>query len=142
MTSSETAQVVQALYATISGKAGELRDWALHDSLFAPGAHSYVLHAAADGSREAEVLTQAQYRTTRQPFFDSNDFYEVEVGHHSYVRGNSALVFSEYESRSTPDGPAFDRGINTIMLLRLRGDWNIASISWEAGPIARALRAV
>ena len=140
MTDTEISRVIQALYSTISGKAGAPRDWQLHDTLFAPGAHSYVLHARADGTREAESLTNEQYRSTRQSYFDGNDFYEVEVGHAALVRGNTALVFSDYESRRTPDGPAFDSGVNAIMLIRLDGEWRITSIAWEAGPIATELR--
>lgn len=140
MNHDDTSSLARTLYATISGKAGEPRNWTLHDTLFAPGACSYVLHATGDGRREAEVLTQSEYRATRQPYFDRNDFYEVEVGHDAHVRGNTALVFSEYESRRTPDGPAFDHGVNAIMMVRLDGVWRITSISWEAGPIAARLR--
>jgi len=140
MTHDETSSIAQALYAAISGPAGAPRNWAMHDSLFAPGACSWVLHRKADGTFEPEVLTNAQYRATRQPYFDANDFYEVEVAHHAEVRGNAAVAFSDYESRRTPDGPAFDRGTNTIMMIRIGGAWRITSISWEAGPIARSLR--
>jgi hypothetical protein len=140
MSNSDTARIVQALYSTISGKAGEPRNWELSDTLFAQDACSYVLHATTDGDRDAEVLTQAQYRATRQPYFDANDFYEVEVAHEAHVRGNTALVFSDYESRRTPDGPAFDRGVNAIMMIRLNGEWRITSIAWEAGPIATSLK--
>ena len=135
----DTRALTKALYGAISGPAGAPRQWDLQNSLFAPGACSYVLHTTADGGREAEVLTTEQYRDTRQPYFEKNDFYEVEIRHHAEVRGNSAVVFSDYESRRTPDGPAFDRGTNTIMLVRLDGEWRITSISWEAGPIATAL---
>lgn len=135
----DTRELTRALYSAISGPAGAPRKWELQDSLFAPGARSYVLHTTADGGREAEVLTTEQYRATRQPYFATNDFYEVEVGHHAEVRANAAVVFSDYESRRTPDGPAFDRGTNTIMLVRIDGEWRITSISWEAGPIATAL---
>ena len=135
----DTRALTRALYGAISGPAGAPRNWQLQDSLFAPGACSYVLHTTAEGDREAEVLTVREYRLTRQPYFDANDFYEVEVGHHAQVRGNAAVVFSDYESRRSPDGPAFDRGTNTIMLIRLGGEWRITSISWEAGPIATAL---
>ena len=135
----DTRAITRLLYSAISGPAGAPRQWELQDLLFAPDARSYVLHTTADGGREAEVLTTEQYRATRQPYFDSNDFYEVEVGHHAEVRGNAAVVFSDYESRRTPDGPAFDRGTNTMMMIRLDGEWRITSISWEAGPIATAL---
>ena len=131
--------LTRSLYAAISGPAGAPRNWAVQDAHFAPGACSYVLHRRTDGTFEAEVLTQEQYRATRQPYFDTNDFYEVEVGHHAEVRGNAAIIFSDYESRRTPDGPAFDRGTNTLMLVRLGGEWRITSISWEAGPIATEL---
>ena len=131
--------LTRSLYAAISGPAGAPRNWPVQDAHFAPGACSYVLHRKADGTFEAEVLTPAQYRATRQPYFDTNDFYEVEVAHHAEVRGNTAIIFSDYESRRTPDGPAFDRGTNTLMLIRLGGEWRITSISWEAGPIATEL---
>jgi hypothetical protein len=140
MSSNETKEVTRLLYSCISGVAGAPRNWELQDSLFAPGAHSYVLHRTADGNREAEVLSVAEYRRTRQPYFDSNDFYEVEVAHRATIRGDIAHVFSEYESRRTPDGPAFDRGVNGIMLVRIGGKWRVTSISWEAGPIATSLR--
>jgi hypothetical protein len=139
VTQAETGPVVQSLYACISGNAGAPRDWELHDTLFAPGAHSYVLHPLADGDYEAEVLTQSEYRATRQPYFETNDFFEVEVDHRAEIRGDTALVFSEYESRRSPDGPAFDRGVNTIMMIRLHGEWKITGIAWKAGPIATAL---
>jgi hypothetical protein len=136
----ETSQVAAVLYASISGAAGAPRNWELHDSLFAPGGCSYVLHRVPDGNREAEVLTPAQYRASRQPYFDSNDFHEVEVAHHVTIRGDIAQAFSEYESRRTPDGPAFDRGVNAIMFVRINGQWRVTSIAWEAGPIATSLK--
>lgn len=139
MSSQETSQVAAALYACISGVAGAPRDWKRHDSLFAPGGCSYVLHRMPDGTRQAEVLTPAQYRASRQPYFDANDFYEVETAHHVTVRGDIAQAFSEYESRRTPDGPAFDRGVNAIMFVRIGGQWRVTSIAWEAGPIATSL---
>lgn len=139
MSSHETSKVAAALYACISGPAGAPRNWQLHDSLFAPGGCSYVLHANPDGTRQAEVLTPAQYRASRQSYFDANDFYEVETSHHVTIRGDIAHAFSDYESRRTPDGPAFDRGVNGIMFVRLAGEWRITSIAWEAGPIATAI---
>jgi len=135
----ETSDVAAALYACISGVAGAPRNWELHDSLFAPGGCSYVLHRGADGRRHAEVLTPAQYRASRQPYFDTNDFYEVEIAHQAEIRGDIAHAFSEYESRRTPDGPAFDRGVNGIMFVRIGGQWRVTSIAWEAGAIATSL---
>ena len=140
MTSDDTSSITKALYSAISGVAGAPRDWALHDSLFAAGACSYVLHRNADGTCEAEVLTQEQYRTTRQPHFDANDFFEVETAHQATVSGDFALVLSEYDSRHSPDGPAFDSGVNALMMVKLGGHWRITSISWHAGSIATTLR--
>lgn len=141
MSATETSEVARALYDCISGVAGAPRNWELHDSLFAPGGHSYVLHRGPDGHKQAEVLTAAEYRATRQPYFDANDFYEVEIAHQATIRGDIAHAFSEYESRRTPDGPAFDRGVNGIMFVRIGGQWRVTSIAWEAGPIATSLRA-
>ena len=135
----DTASVTRALYSAISGPAGAPRNWALQDSLFAPGACSYVLHLDDHGTRQAEVLTQEQYRSTRQSHFDANDFYEIETAHHADVREDIALVYSEYDSRHTPDGPPFDKGVNALMMIRLGGEWRITSIAWYAGKIATSL---
>lgn len=139
MNSDDTSQVTKALYSAISGPAGAPRNWPLHDSLFALGACSYVLHRDDNDTRRAEVLTQEQYRTTRQKYFDEYDFYEVETAHAAVVRGDMALVYSEYDSRRTPDGPAFETGVNALMMVRLGGEWRITSIAWYAGSAAALL---
>ena len=140
MNSDDTSRVTKALYSAISGPAGAPRNWPLHDSLFAPGACSYVLHRDQNGTRQAEILTQEQYRTTRRKYFEEYNFYEVETAHSAVVRGDMALAYSEYDSRRTPDGPPFETGVNALMMVRLGGEWRITSIAWYAGSAAALLR--
>lgn len=136
----DTRAVTAALYDAISGPAGRPRNWGQQERLFAPGARSYVLHREPDGTCSAEVLTLEQYRATRSPFFETNDFYEVEVGHEVVISGEFAHVMSAYESRRTPNGPAFESGVNAIMLARIGNEWRVTSIGWVGGGIAASLR--
>lgn len=62
----------------------------------------------------------------------SKGFHESEVGRVTEIYGRIAQVFSAYESRFTPDDPApFNRGINSIQLIRDEGRWWVTSIIWD-----------
>lgn len=59
-------------------------------------------------------------------------FFEREVARRTDCFGNICQVFSTYESRRSPsDSAPFQRGINSIQLLRDGSRWWIASIVWD-----------
>ena len=124
-------QVLQGAYAAISGPAGP-RDWAHHDTWFAPDARSIVIHRG-DGPDRLEFLTQAQYQQSRGPFFEKHGFWEIEARCDIIVDGDLAVAMSQYESFWDPAKPPFERGTNSVQLVRLQGQWKIASIMWTAG---------
>ena len=62
----------------------------------------------------------------------SSVFYEkqVKVGTETY--GHEAHLWSTYETRSTPDGKADVRGINSIQAVFDGKSWKVISILWQA----------
>ena len=128
------------LYESISGAAGAPRDWARNDAMYAPGALLVIAHPGADGVATLETLTAEQFRATRDPLFQSADFFEVEVGREVSVRGNIAHVFSAYEARRTADGPAFASGHNSLELVYSDGRWWVVMCLWEGHATSAQLR--
>jgi len=60
-------------------------------------------------------------------------FFEREAARRTDCFGNVCHVFSTYESRHAPsDAAPFQRGINSIQLLRDGNRWWIASVVWDA----------
>jgi hypothetical protein len=125
-------RTVRGLYETISGPAGAPRDWDRMEELYAPGARISILHRLETGGAALEQLTVGEYRRSRVPYFAKHAFYEIEVDRETSIRGNLAHVFSAYEGRRTPGGPAIVSGVNTIQLILAEGEWRVLSILWEA----------
>jgi hypothetical protein len=122
--------VIHAIYEAISGPAGE-RDWSSHERHFAPGARSFVLHRSEAGD-ELRSYTQAEYIESRTPFFRKHSFWEIETRSDIQVDGPLAIARSYYDSFWDRSAPPFESGLNTIQLVKLKGEWKIASIMWEA----------
>jgi len=121
--------IIFALYDVISGPAGE-RDWARDRNLFMPHARLIRTRKNPDGSSYCKVMTIDEYVTDAAPIL-TQDFYEVEIARTLEQFGNIAQAFSTYESRHTPLGPAFARGINSIQLLHDGKRWWVTAIAWD-----------
>ena len=126
----EIRALIHAIYAAISGPAGE-RDWASHSKHFAPEARSYVLHRDKSGDK-LKAYTQDEYARSRGPFFRTHSFWEIETRSEIRVDGPLATALSYYDSFWDRSQPPFESGLNTIQLVKLDGQWKIASIMWEA----------
>ena len=60
-------------------------------------------------------------------------FFEREIARRTDCFGDVCQVFSTYESRhAQSDAAPFQRGINSIQLLRDGNRWWIASVVWDA----------
>ena len=60
-------------------------------------------------------------------------FFEREIARRQDCFGNVCQVFSTYESRhAASDAKPFERGINSIQLVRDGKRWWIASVAWDA----------
>jgi hypothetical protein len=59
-------------------------------------------------------------------------FFEREIARRTDCFGNVCQIFSTYETRHTlSDEKPFDRGINSIQLVRDGKRWWIASVAWD-----------
>ena len=63
--------------------------------------------------------------------FREHAFYESEVGRRVESFGHIAHVFSRYESRRTPEGEPFARGVNSIQLFTDGVRWSVISMMWD-----------
>ena len=83
-----------------------------------------------DGFAERYQKAIAARKEKGQP---ASGFFEREIGRRTDCFGNVCQVFSAYESRRSPsDARPFERGINSIQLLRDGKRWWIASVIWDA----------
>ncbi len=123
--------IVGAAYASLSGPAGEKRDWERFRSLFAPEARLILALARPGEKPAARFLDVEAYIRRVEPLFAGEDFWEVETGRRTESFGNIAVVFSKYESRRTPEGEAFEGGTNCFQLLWDGERWWIVTVMWN-----------
>jgi hypothetical protein len=133
------ASLMRAVYAVISGPAGQKRDWDRMRSLFLPEARLVPMVKAKDGV-QARALTVTDYIQRAGPSLEQNGFFEQEISQHVDAFGDFAQVFSTYEGRKAlSDATPFLRGINSFQLVHQGGRWWVLQILWEqeadAGPI-------
>jgi hypothetical protein len=123
---------VDEMYAMISGPAGP-RDWSRQEECFLPEARQVRTWVDDQGRAVKKSMGLEEYSRDTQPFFDANDFYEVETARHIDIFGNIAHVWSAYEARRSPDDAQPERrGINSIQLFNDpdRG-WRIIHMIWD-----------
>ena len=124
--------VIDEMYAMISGPKGP-RDWSRQDACFLPEAQQVRTWVDHQGRPQKLSMSLDEYATNTQPFFDTNDFYEVEASQRIDLFGNIAHVWSGYEARRSPDeNPPERRGINSIQLFRdPELGWRIIAMIWD-----------
>jgi len=123
---------VDEMYAMISGPAGP-RDWSRQKKCFLPDAVQVRTSVDEQGRPQKKAMRLDEYARDTQPFFDSNDFYEVETTRRIELFGNIAHVWSAYEARRSPDDAEPERrGINSIQLFRDPDlGWRIIHMIWD-----------
>jgi hypothetical protein len=127
--------IIRASYDTISGPAGQKRDWGRQRALFVPGAR-LIPTALKPGESESGLAPQfldvEEYIARVEPFFRDSGFYETEVARRTEQFGQIAQVWSTYESRHREDdAEPFMRGINSFQLFHDRTRWWIVNIYWQ-----------
>lgn len=138
--SASPATLARALYEIVSGPAGGAKDWARLRRLHAPGALiTPTLHG--EGGFLAAPQTLEQFIALNDKLFGQRGFYENEVSQDVRVLGHVAHVWSAYETRERPDGPARVRGVNTFQMLNDGTRWCILSATWDAETPAHPLPA-
>jgi hypothetical protein len=125
--------IITAAYDSISGPAGEKRNWERERSLYYPGAR--LIPTAKPGENDdlaPQILEVDGFIARVESYFAEQGFYEKEIARRTEQFGHIAHVWSTYESRHTPDDPEpFMRGINSIQLFHERSRWWIVTIYWQ-----------
>jgi hypothetical protein len=133
--------IVAALYAVISGPAGQKRDFDRMRSLFHPDARLVPMRKGRDGVR-ARLLTVDEYVQRSGPMLERDGFFEQEIAREVETFGDFAHVWSTYEGRhALADASPFLRGINSIQLVREGGRWHVLQILWQQEADAGAIPA-
>ena len=122
---------VQAIYAVISGPAGQPRDWARMRGLLVPGGMLMATGSPKTGGVRTRVLTVEDYIAASSKTMETTGFYEHGVAGHIWRYAHIATVTSPYESRHAPGEAPFARGINVFELMFDGTRWWVASIYWE-----------
>jgi len=124
--------ILHAAYDTISGPAGQQRDWNRFRSLFVSGARLIPVVPDPKGGFHTVVFSPDEYAEHGDPYFQKNGFFEREVARRTDRFGSMAQVFSTYESRHAAADPnPFVRGINSFQLMNDSHRWWIVTIFWQ-----------
>ena len=123
--------IMAATYASISGDAGQPRDWDRFRFLFHKDARLIPTGKNKEGVVSATVLSPDDYIKRAEPFL-MKGFYEREIARRVEKYGNIVHVFSTYESRHKKDDKTpFARGINSFQLLNDGKRWWVMTIYWQ-----------
>ena len=133
---------IKTLYAVISGKKNQKRNWKLFKYLFKPGAKLIPSGKNREGEFTVRYLTPDDYIENSGKWLEDHGFFEKEIHRHENVFGPIAQVFSTYEAfNNQADKTPFMRGINSIQLLNDGKRWWIINIYWtqetEENPIPK-----
>lgn len=129
--------IIAAAYDSISGPAGEKRDWKRVRSLFIPGAPLVPTlkepgATSFEGQIAPQMLDVEAFIARSAPYFEKDGFFEKEIARRTEQFGNIAHAWSTYESRhKADDSEAFMRGINSIQLFYDGSRWWIVTIYWQ-----------
>lgn len=125
--------IMEALYASISGEKGELRDWDRFRYLFIKEARLMPSRKNPEGALGYQMMTPNDYVVRSGKWLEENGFFEKEISREVVEYGSLVHVFSTYESyRSEKDEEPFARGINSIQLMNDGKRWWIVQIYWLA----------
>ena len=127
--------IVVALYDSISGAAGEDRDWDRIRSLFGPGARLVVGRWVSDPAAPRSVIYEWDVETFIQEgreYWMAEGFWESQLVSRVEVFGKVAHVFSSYESKvGSPTSAPVGRGVNSVQLIEHAERWWILSVAWD-----------
>src|SRR5690242_19865517 len=123
--------ILHAFYETVSGAVGQPRDWDRFRSLFLPGGRLMPVVSSAEEKASVRLLSTEDFIQRVEPIFASEDFWELETSRQTETCGHFAHVLSFYESLRSPDGPEFERSVNSIQLFNDGLRWWIVNVMWN-----------
>ena len=123
--------IITALYASISGKVGEKRDWDRMRSLFTPDARLIPLAVQPNGGLRPVMLSVDDYIARSGPRLEEMGFAEREIARRTEEYGSLVHVWSTYAGGgSAPAAPPPMRGINSIQLYNDGQRWWVVNVHW------------
>ncbi len=123
--------LMEALYASISGEKGEPRDWDRFRNLMLPGSRLIPTASGKDGKNTYQIMTPEEFVQNTDRYFVENGFYEYEINREEQHYGRIVHVMSTYGSkRSESDAEPFNKGINSIQLFNDGERWWVVTIYW------------
>jgi hypothetical protein len=123
--------IMVAVYDSISGDAGQPRDWGRFRSLFHKDARLIPTGKNKEGVVSATAFSPDEYIKRAEPFL-MKGFFEREIARRVETYGNITHVFSTYESRYKKDEKQpFARGINSFQLFNDGKRWWVVTIYWQ-----------
>jgi len=131
--------VVKAIYETLSGRAGEARNWNRFRSLMAPGARFITESVTADGAVHRQAVGVEDLITSNEKALATEGFFEHRVITHEEVWAHFAVIVTPYEIRHAPGEAPFARGIKHVELTSDGKRWFIESVVWEGETTASPL---
>jgi hypothetical protein len=125
--------IITAVYASISGPAGQPRDWNRFRALLLPGARLIPSMRRTPGATTPVVWSAEDYIAAAGPGLEKGGFFERELHRTTETFGAVLHAFSTYDSKRTPqDAQPFARGINSFQLYHDGTRWWIVTIFWDA----------
>ena len=108
--------IMRAYYETLSGPAGQPRQWARDRTLYMPDVRFVVIMDDEHGKSVARQFTYQEFADMADPIEVKNGFFEHEIHRITYRYGNWANIISTSEGRRTPNGPVTGHGIDNVEL--------------------------
>src|SRR5262245_21945549 len=124
--------IISAVYASISGPAGQPRDWSRFRSLMIPGARLIPSARRTPGATTPVVWSVEEYIAAAGPGLERQGFYESELHRTTDAFGAVLHGSSAYAPQRTRDSQPFARGINSFQLYNDGVRWWIVTIFWDA----------
>lgn len=123
--------IITALYAAISGPAGQDRDWDRLRSLFLPEARMIPTGTTPQGEHRHLAWTVDEYIEQVGPNLVRVGFTESEIARRTERYSGIAHVWSTYSGASEAQPDDDVRGINSIQLMNDGQRWWVVTIFWE-----------
>ena len=124
--------IISTSYETISGPAGQPRQWGRDRTLYIPAAYFVETGVTSAGAGYSRGMTYQEYADLAGPELERSGYFEREIGRSVSVFGHVASVMSAWEARTQESGPVVARGVNSIQLINDGHRWWITSINWDS----------
>jgi hypothetical protein len=122
--------IMKAFYETVTGPAGQPRQWARDRTLYVSGVR-FVATSKSNGKVIARVMDHQAFVDWSNDDLVRNGFFEKEIHRVTKTFGSITHVFSTYETRQTAEGPVTGRGVNSVELFYDGKRWWIATATWD-----------